>query len=299
MKRARSQKPVIMLLLLLSMLATGLTVSAQQPVAPTVDTTCSFGLKTGIPFAWLRSSPSSIASPSLTMTPAQTVQIQPPGTLAWDGSQWWVYVGPNFGNAIGLFWVELNSIEPRCATPTPPPPPTTTPAPGTDAANWQPGNVVRVRANVPFVWFRAAPAPGNPPIHTILPGTQLAITTGPIVDTFNQWWWQVRDTRNGTVGWVEQSLVELVTGPSPVTPAPSGAWQVGDTVRVKLSISFSWLRQAPSSVSGVLATARPGQYLLVQQGPVNDGVQDWWQVFIPSTNAVGWVEANSLEFVRR
>jgi hypothetical protein len=296
MKRAFSPLSVITVGMLLLLLATtGWTAFAQQPPQPAIQAACPQVLKAGIPFAWLRFEPSSFAAYTVTLLPGQTVQANDPPTLSWDGSQWWVYVYPTSASGRGYFWVELNSLEARCQTSTPTP----TPGTGTGAANWQAGNTVRVRLNVPFVWFRAAPAPGNPPTHTVLPGTQLSIMQAlPVQDSFAQWWWLMRDSRTGFTGWVEQSVVELVSS-APPTTVPSGSWQVGDTVRVRLNVPFVWLRFSPTSASGFGYTARPGQYLFVQQGPQSDNSQNWWMVSIPGGTAVGWVEANSLEFVRR
>jgi hypothetical protein len=276
---------------MLCLAATPSGASAQQPPAqPSVQATCPYVLKAGIPFAWLRFEASSFAGFGVTLRPGETVTLNNPAILAWDGTQWWVYVWPNAApNVHGYYWVELNSIEPRCQPATP------TPAPG--AASWSPGTVVRVRLNVPFVWFRAAPAPGNPPIHTVLPGTQLVIVQGASMDFYNQWWWLMSDPRNGITGWVEQNTVELVSSSTqPVLPAD---WRVGDTVRVRPTVPFSWLRYAPNSLANVVYTAWPRQEVVLQQGPQFDNVQNWWNVRIPGISVSGWVEENSLEFVRR
>jgi hypothetical protein len=156
---------------------------------------------------------------------------------------------------------------------------------------------------VQFVWFRAAPAPGNPPVYTVFPGALLTVVQGAVQDSYAQWWWLVKDPRNGVTGWVEQNTVELVTNnpgpfPPPGSPDPSD-WRIGDIVRVRYGIPFSWLRYTPSSTAGVVFTAYPGQQLIILQGRLFDGTQNWLNVAIPNWSIQGWVEESSLEFVRR
>lgn len=271
-----------------SILMTSGSVTARQPSQPAVQAACPHVLRAGVPFAWLRFEPSFFAGFSITLRPGETVQPNDPPGLRWDGSQWWIYVWPNAtpGNH-GYYWVELNSLEPRCDTAPPP----------SGMANWKPSNVVRVRQSVPFVWFRSSPTPGNPPIHTVLPGTLLVIIEGGMVDQFNQWWWKMRDQRNNVTGWVEQNTVEVVTTPVS-TGLPPSEWQVGDRVQVKRSVPFVWLRFAPSSDSGFGGvTLLPSAQLTIFGGRQFDGVQYWWNV--GQGKAFGWVEENSLEFLRR
>lgn len=281
---------VIFVLLLVTVTSTGFTLAQQAPPQPEVEVLCPHVLKSGIPFAWLRFEPSSFAGHAVTLLPGETVQLNNPPTLSWDTVQWWVYVWPNASPARGYYWVELGSLEPRCQ-PTPP-----TPDPG-GKAPWQPGDRVRVKFSVPFVWFRGAPAPGNSPIHTVLSGAQLVIVQGASRDSFNQWWWQMRDPATGVTGWIEQNSVEPVSSPPPTVPPPG--WLPGDIVRVRSHVPFVWLRPTSDSHSDILFTVYPPQELIVQQGPVHDGVQNWWRVRVPNTSVTGWVEEGSMQFVRR
>ena len=266
--------------------------AAQSPNPPAVQTDCSFVLKAGVPFAWLRLAPSSSAAYTLTMQPGATVQSNTPATLQWDGVQWWIYVWPNFANVHGYYWVELGSLVSNCPQPNPPPP-------ASGAANWQQGNVVRVKPGVYFVWFRAQPAPGSTPIHTVFSGADLVVMSGPSQDSYGQWWWHMSAPRTNVYGWVEQNSVNLISGtPTPVTPVPTD-WRAGDIVRVRGTVPFSWLRSTPGSASSVLYTAASGQTLILQDGPLSDNVQNWWRVAIPYSGISGWVEAGSLELVQR
>lgn len=281
----------LFVLVVVTVLMGALPVAAQQPQPPDVQTNCSFALKSGIPFAWLRFSPSSTASYSITMLPGHTVQSNAPATLSWDGVQWWIYIWPNsIPNVHGYYWVELSSIEPHCPQ---------TPTPGSGAANWSQGTVVTVKPSVPFVWFRAQPAPGSNPVHTVFSNAALVVMSGPSQDNYGQWWWHMTDPRTYVYGWVEQNSVSQATAPPPTpTPVPT-QWQTGDTVRVRSTVPFVWFRSTPSSNAGVIYTVGPGQTMFLQQGPLSDGVQNWWLVILPYSGRQGWVEEGSLELVRR
>ncbi|MFO7322475.1 MAG: hypothetical protein DIU68_012145 [Chloroflexota bacterium] len=290
-------------LLLFVVLGGALAVAAQEiPPQPAVNAQCPHTLRPGVPFAWLRFEPSSFSRHAVTVLPGQTVTLNNPPILAWDGVQWWVYVWPNATpGSHGYYWVELSSLQEQCATATPthtpttPPPTPVTPGPG--AAPWQAGNIVRVRSSVPFVWFRGAPTPNTEPIYTVFPGWQLVIVGGSAQDSFGQWWWLMRDPRNGMTGWVEQNSVELVTGNQ--TPVPPPTWQIGDVVRLRAGVPFAWLRYTPSSTSPWGYTVQPGREMIIQQGPVHDGVQNWMRVAVAGIGVTGWVEEGSLQFVRR
>lgn len=262
-----------------------LAAQQQVPATPTLEN-CPYGIRSGVAFVWLRTQPSVFAPVAQTVYPGQATFQLYQGLVQWDGVQWWVWASANGGN---YNWVELNSLTALCQ-------PSPTPG-GSEVANWQPGYIVRVRSTVPFVWFRAAPAPGNAPTYTVLPGAQLIVVQGAVKDSFNQWWWQVRDPRNNMTGWVEQNVVELVSGGPTVTPTPI-TWQPGNVVRVRPNIAFSWLRNAPSSQAGIVFVAAPRQELVLQAGPQSDGVQNWWNVRLPNAALSGWVEQNSLEYVR-
>lgn len=291
MRTALLHSRLFVVVLLLGLFSIGvLPAAAQTP--PDVQTNCSFGLKSGVPFAWLRYAPASNAAYGLTLQPGQTVQSNTPASLSWDGVQWWIYVWPNFSNVHSWYWVELSSLTANCPQPNPPPP-------TSGAANWQQGNVVRVKSSVYFVWFRAQPAPGNPPIHTVFSGANLVVMSGPSQDSYGQWWWHMSDPRTNVYGWVEQNSVELVSGgqvPTP-TPAPT-VWRAGDIVRVRAAVPFSWLRATPGSSSGIVYTVGSGQQLILQDGPLSDNVQNWWRVAVPYSGISGWVEAGSLELVQ-
>jgi hypothetical protein len=288
-------------LLVLGLLLFTSTVSA-QPNPPILQSACSHVIRPGIPFAWLRETPSSFGVVAMTLLPGQTVRMDSQPSLSYDGVQWWVLVQPYVRNtpAPASYWVETASLEARCqptATPTFIATPTFTPAPNEGAASWRVNDVLRVHNRVQFVWYRAQPAPGNPPIFTALPGREMfVIDPTPRRDSFGQWWWYVQDTRAGALGWVEQNTVELVQQGGTTPPSD---WRVNDVVRVKFNVPFVWVRGTPSSIGAVLATVLANRELVITGAMQNDGVQNWWPVSVPRTGTFGWVEESSLEFVRR
>ncbi|MBL8165895.1 MAG: hypothetical protein JNJ61_28175, partial [Anaerolineae bacterium] len=213
---------VVVFVLLLS---GGVNAQTAPPNPPALQPSCPYVLRAGIPFAWLRFDASSLSGWSITLYPGQTVQLLDSAAVRWDGVQWWVNVWPNAAPGHGYYWVEIGSLEPRC-----PPAATATPTliPGQGAANWRVNDTLMVVARVPFVWLRQFPAPGNPPILTAFPGQQMKIIDAtPRLDSFNQWWWNVRDVRTGTIGWVEQISVALLSGSGTLPPSE---WLANDVV---------------------------------------------------------------------
>jgi hypothetical protein len=74
---------------------------------------------------------------------------------------------------------------------------------------------------------------------------------------------------------------------------PIEAWIVGAKVRVK--VSYSWLRENFSSWAAPVYTSYSGGILELVAAPQFDGIQWWWQVKVPNTGIIGWVEQKSLE----
>jgi hypothetical protein len=67
--------------------------------------------KAGIPFIWVRETPSSGAGILSTIFPGQTFTVT--GTPSeWDGAQWWWQVQVNTANGSVTGWVEQTSIQP-------------------------------------------------------------------------------------------------------------------------------------------------------------------------------------------
>lgn len=63
-------------------------------------------IRTGVPFVWVRSTPSSAGSVRDTIQPGSLMQIT--GAARWDGTQWWWPIRLAFASTTG--WVEQNSL---------------------------------------------------------------------------------------------------------------------------------------------------------------------------------------------
>lgn len=83
-----------------------------------------------------------------------------------------------------------------------------------------------------------------------------------------------------------------------VTPPEMGVWQLGSRVRIHPGIPYSWLRIIPSSESAWNYSVTR-QELVIVGGQQSDGVQNWWNVAVPSAgaNVVGWIEESALELI--
>jgi hypothetical protein len=281
-----------------------------QPADWTIGTTLH--LKAGVPFGWLRSaaSPSGVVVDTARSNDLLTVVSAPPQADNL-GQLWWLVRRTN-GTAIG--YLEQNSMEPFVPTPTPVP--SSTPTPGaptptrvpSSAANWPLGAQVRVKLSVPFSWLRNAPSSGAGIVDTAVRGELLIVASAsPLQDSLQQWWWLVRRSSGTAIGYVEQDSLEAVGAGPTATPVPGATsvpgatpaaqtWPVGSIRSIKASVPYVWVRTSPSSGAGVQLTLYPGWLVLVQNAtPAWDGVQWWWQIWVPARNVVGWVEQNSLQ----
>ncbi|MEP7289873.1 MAG: hypothetical protein ABI947_29330 [Chloroflexota bacterium] len=261
-----------------------------------------YRVKASVPYLWVRFDASTTAGIFTTIYPGTVVNAvaAPSGTgLVWDGIQWWGRIQLPTTGITGF--VEYGSVEPVGTATTP----TFTPIPSSNAAEWQPTNIVHVKLTVPYAWLRSVPSSFGAVLYQTSAGANLSIQDKAQSDG-TQWWWPVRDITSSVVGWVEQNSLELIGGvatatPTPiVTGTPSGAaanWQPTNIVRVKLTIPFVWLRSVPSSFGTVLYQESTGILLTIQDKAQSDGTQWWWPVRDTVSNVVGWVEQNSLDLV--
>lgn len=155
-------------------------------------------VKAGVPFIWLRSSASSDA-PNSGQLPTRT-QFVILSTPQYDGKQWWWQVREERGNRVG--YVEQNSLEYVRARSTV----TTQPIP---AGLWMEGYVVRVKANVPFVWLRNVADSDSGIAETVLRLGELVIGSETTEDVRKQLWYKVT-AKSGVTGWVEAKSLEFV-----------------------------------------------------------------------------------------
>jgi len=163
-------------------------------------------LAPGVPFAWIRSEPSSYARILKTLHPAayanlQIVSYSPTPIFSWDGYQNWYMVHPYPMDTTVVGWIEQGSLAGVSTTGYPPEDPTY-------QAAWNTPVRGHVKPGVPFLWLRAQPASNTAVLATIPANGALTITGSPSFDGA-QWWWTVDyGSRRGIRrGYVEQALI--------------------------------------------------------------------------------------------
>jgi hypothetical protein len=275
--------------------------SAQDdPLSPPFDPWAGvFQVRNEIPFVWIRSEPDVNGAILETIPSGGIVRTQPlnlsdpDDTTFWDHvhRQWWGMVFTSHTSG----WVEMHSFSQIAAGESYSPPQID----GQQPANWQMGNVVRVRASVPFVLLRIAPnsdaaTKANPQTGSLL------VIVGRVQSDQTQFWWPVRDPNGPSVGFVEQSSLEFVRTSRnfPLVPLDHVDWLPGFKIRVKSDIPFVWLRQECHSDAEIVYTILSGQEVWIPGGlPIFDGLQYWRLVSIPGRSPIsGCVEVNSFEF---
>ena len=171
----------------------------------------TYRIRSDIPFAWLRSAPSSIAPPIATILHSTGASLITAGSdTYWDGYQWWWQM-TTYPQRDIKGWVEQASmsqfvVDPTTATPT---------IKGVNDASiqvlarWETPlrAVLDTSENVSFAWVREQPAAGRI-LYTIHASEPFQVTGAAGHDGY-QWWWPVEiNTSNGTIsGWVEQGSI--------------------------------------------------------------------------------------------
>jgi len=247
-------------------------------------------IRPGVPFVWLRATPSSAGHISSTVWPSSgpvlEVVSSPP---SWDGFQSWYFVAP-IGNSLVNGWVEQVSmvLPSKAITPTPIRPP---------KANWTVPMVAKLRPGLPFAWLRRYATSYAPYAYTIYPGTLFTVLGKP--DAYfdgAQWWWpaQVLTPGSTVTGWLEQ--VSIVTA-SATIPTPVIVTPVSCPAVTPPRLIIGWkahitlgppnnLRAYPSRTGYLIGTIPGGAEIHVLAGPVCDGQFVWWQVAYRSQ--LGW-----------
>ena len=169
----------------------------------------------GVPFVWLRATPSSYGQIRSTVWSSSGAVLQvvsyPP---SWDGYQSWYFVART-GNLLVNGWVEQASLVNAVRV--------ITPIPVTSLkANWPVPIIASLKPGLPFGWFRSYPTSYAPNVYTIYPKTLFTVLANPAASFDGvQWWWPVRLLIPGIAvsGWLEQaSIVSNPTIPTPTTP---------------------------------------------------------------------------------
>lgn len=294
----------VVLFIVLLFFSVNLVAAQPTPTAPYPVWQGQFQVRPDLPFAWVRHEPASNAAIWETVPPGARMLAFTPtdgrAGMLYDGVQWWGYVrGPN---SVG--WLELTALILTDPLPIDPFRPTATPMPADSVQQrWAAGNVVRVRASVPFVYVRVNPDSGQV-AGTLMPGARMLILGNPQRGPAqpNTVWWQVREAANNgyTVGWVEQQSLEFVRSRANfrLPPLPRDFWRSGFVMRVKATLPFAWIRAAAASDAGIVHTLRPGDEVMLGGDIGWDGVQNWRAVGVRGTPFQGYVEEQALEFVR-
>jgi len=270
--------------------------------SPTELPCCNFVLRAGVPFAWLRSSPSSYSMALTTIYPGNVFVAENTTNKVlqtWDGTQWWGYFHIPNTNFYG--WIEIQSVQGGITAPTPTQVPryTVTPTPGpvkTGCCTFV------LTPGLPFAWLRESPASTASVVTTIYPGQRFEAAGNTLTQSSDniQWWGNFRVPGTSLYGWIEMKGVRSVdnsTQPTatavPIT-IPKAPWAVSNLVKVRSTVSFVWLRALPLSYAPILETVYGGATYIIVGDPTTDGMQWWWHVQNPLTRRIGWVEQDSL-----
>lgn len=280
MNRVRFLIACLILLLSLSVASAALAAPPAQTATPGPPVGLppywygEYTVRSTVPFVWIRRNPSSSSDVLDTVGRGDRVRGIPlegsEGNMVWDGAQWWAYVsGPRVKG-----WVEVASLTQIT------PGATATPVTANGAQPWKANNVLRVRRDVSFAWFRSGPFSNALNVGEVRPGTQLVVLTGTPQYDGTQWWWQVRDSGGYNAGYMEQNLLEFVrVRPNfVVSPILPGFWREGYIVRVKANLPFVWVRQTPGSSAMIVETVLRRTELRLGTGVHEDAVQVWREV---------------------
>jgi hypothetical protein len=167
-------------------------------------------IRPGLPFVWLRKSPSSSGEIAGTLVyssaPSMTV-VQ--GLSTFDGYQnWWLVALLSNPSLKG--WVEQDSlVDPINPTSAPP-------------AQWTTPFTATIRSGLPFAWIRSDAYSSASVLATLLPGDSFTVLN-PASD--NDHWWYIRATTSaGTKeGYIEQGSIVPTTAASTNGNAPRPA----------------------------------------------------------------------------
>jgi hypothetical protein len=167
-------------------------------------------VKASKPFSWLRSAPSSGATPVDYAKSLESLFVIS-DTPQWDGVQWWWLVRRGTGSIIG--YVEQDSLEPiNAPTPTASPTPVSATPSGSAQppapAAWRLGSLHSVKLTVRFAWVRVAASSNAGAQVAIYPGWLVIIRDATPYWDGVQWWWYVSTAASNVRGWVEQNSLD-------------------------------------------------------------------------------------------
>jgi hypothetical protein len=170
------------------------TATPAPPTAQTWAAGSQVRVKASMSFVWLRAAAGSSGAIAGTYFPKRLFTVL--GAPTNDGTQFWWQVRDVVSGQGG--WLEQNALES-----------VSQPSGALSPDGWKVSDVVRVRAQVSFVWLRPSPASNAGILATVRAGGQLWLSEARQSDGA-QFWWRVQIPNSSVVGWVEESALEFV-----------------------------------------------------------------------------------------
>lgn len=148
--------------------------------------------------------------------------------------------------------------------------------------------------------MRSGPGVGNSVDSYLLPEHTAVIREGPR-QVGPSPWFRIENLDTGATGWVNgdylRSLSPPVEEPDEEAPAvvePGEGLEVGGRARLASAIRGLNIRSGPGVANSVLDFVRPGDVVLVQDGPQTVEGSHWYAVLNLDTDVEGWVNARYL-----
>jgi hypothetical protein len=252
---------VVIVVMMLAALGSVVPASAASSVCKPTDNPANceavfaanqnLAIKSGVPFVWLRKSPSSSAEVAYAVNySAKTRFVIDYWPSVYDGYQnWWLVRLVSDKSKGG--WVEQSSLVDATA-------PDNTPA----KANWSTNFAGGIRAGVPFVWVRNAPNSSAGVLFTLLPGDPFIVLVDPqpIYDG-RQWWWTITSPvpTSPKNGYVEQaSIVPRVDAPPTLVPTQPGTVDTAQPTCDTMTVRPATFKQGDTSQAGGIYYVAPG-----------------------------------------
>ncbi len=196
------------------------------------------------------------------------------GPVPADGYIWY-----QLNTSSGIGWAATISLVKVTATPPPTPP---------SQSGHPAGTKVVATANLRL---RETASSSGRILVTMAAGTACTVTGGPTVA--NGYTWYKLSTPYGQ-GWAAGEYLRVTTTtpsptPAPTPPPTSGAFVVGDTVRVTAGL---YLRDAPTLASKVHLTMPTGTLCTIVGGPSPSNGYTWYEV--QTSYGTGWAAGEFL-----
>lgn len=157
-----------------------------------------------------------------------------------------------------------------------------------------------LRAGLVGLNVRTGPGVGNPVGSYLLPGQTVVILEGPR-QVGPSPWFRIQNLDTDATGWVNADYLRNLSPPvaepdeeAPAVVEPSVGLEVGGRARLASGIRGLNIRTDPGVDNPVRDFIRPGQEVLVQDGPQSVAGSHWYAVLNLDTDVEGWVNARYL-----